>query len=84
MDSSRFLRGTMCRDERGRQATNYEEAEMDATTVAIDLAKDIFEVAVAAVDTARRVLVASHPKLRAKKTEPDPRRRASLVSSLRR
>jgi transposase len=37
----------MCRDERGRQATNQEEAEMDATTVAIDLAKDIFEVAVA-------------------------------------
>jgi hypothetical protein len=26
---------------------NQEEAEMDATTVAVDLAKDIFEVAVA-------------------------------------
>jgi transposase len=37
----------MCRDERGRQATNQEEAEMDATTVAVDLAKDIFEVAMA-------------------------------------
>jgi transposase len=37
----------MCRDERGRQATNQEEAEMDATTVAIDLAKNIFEVALA-------------------------------------
>jgi transposase len=37
----------MCRDERGRQATNQEEAKMDATTVAIDLAKDIFEVALA-------------------------------------
>jgi hypothetical protein len=47
MDSSRFLRGRMCRDERGRQATHQEEAEMDATTVAIDLAKDIFEVALA-------------------------------------
>jgi hypothetical protein len=47
MDSSRFFRGKMCRDLRGRQATNQEEADMDATTVAVDLAKDIFEVALA-------------------------------------
>src|SRR5512139_3763873 len=45
MDSSRFLRGIIAVTV-GR-ATNQEEAEMDATTVAVDLAKDVFEVAVA-------------------------------------
>jgi transposase len=46
MDSSRFLRGMMPRAV-AAQPRNQEEAEMDATTVAVDLAKDVFEVAVA-------------------------------------
>ena len=45
MDSSRFLRGIIAVTV-GR-TTNQEEAEMDATTVAVDLAKDVFEVALA-------------------------------------
>ena len=45
MDSSRFLRGiiTVNRSSQPHQ----EEADMDATTVAVDLAKDVFEVALA-------------------------------------
>jgi len=45
MDSSRFLRGIIA-VKRGSQP-HQEEADMDATTVAVDLAKDVFEVAVA-------------------------------------
>jgi len=45
MDSSRFLRGIIAVN-RGSQP-HQEEADMDATTVAVDLAKDVFEVAVA-------------------------------------
>jgi transposase len=45
MDSSRFLRGIIAVN-RGSQP-HQEETEMDATTVAVDLAKDVFEVAVA-------------------------------------
>jgi hypothetical protein len=37
----------MCREETWVATTNQEEAKMDATTVAVDLAKDIFEVAIA-------------------------------------
>jgi hypothetical protein len=40
MDSFRFSRGRMCREEQ-------EEADMDAKTVAVDLAKDTFEVGMA-------------------------------------
>ena len=47
MDSSRFSRGRMCREEMWVATTNQEEAEMDATTVTVDLAKDVFEVALA-------------------------------------
>ena len=47
MDSSRFFHGRMCREETWVATTNQEEADMDATTVAVDLAKDIFEVAMA-------------------------------------
>ena len=47
MDSSRFSRGRMCREETWVATTNQEEADMDATTVAVDLAKDIFQVALA-------------------------------------
>ena len=47
MDSSRFFRGRIAVMNVGRQPRNQEEAEMDATTVAVDLAKDIFEVALA-------------------------------------
>ena len=43
MDSSRFLRGIIA-VKRGSQP-HQEEADMDATTVAVDLAKDVFEVA---------------------------------------
>jgi transposase len=43
MDSSRFLRGIIAVN-RGSQP-HQEEAEMDATTMAVDLAKDVFEVA---------------------------------------
>src|SRR3954470_16501903 len=46
MDSSRCFRGIMAAN-RGSQPRNQEEADMDATTVAIDLAKDVFEVALA-------------------------------------
>ena len=45
MDSSRFLRGIIAVNVGG--TTNQEEADMDATTVAVDLAKDVFEVALA-------------------------------------
>jgi transposase len=45
MGSSRFLRGIMAA-KRGSHH-NQEEADMDATTVAVDLAKDVFEVALA-------------------------------------
>jgi transposase len=45
MDSSRFLRGIIAVN-RGSQP-HQEEADMDATTVAVDLAKDVFEVALA-------------------------------------
>ena len=45
MDSSRFFRGIMAA-KRGSHH-NQEEADMDATTVAVDLAKDVFEVALA-------------------------------------
>lgn len=43
MDSSWFSRGriVVC----GGETTNQEEADMDPTTIAVDLAKDIFEVA---------------------------------------
>ena len=37
----------MCREDTRVATTNQEEADMDATTVAVDLAKDIFEVALA-------------------------------------
>jgi len=37
----------MCREETWVATTNQEEADMDATTVAVDLAKDIFHVALA-------------------------------------
>jgi transposase len=48
MDSSPFVRGIMCCGEGlGFNKLNKEEAEMDATTVAVDLAKDVFEVAMA-------------------------------------
>jgi transposase len=47
MDSSRFFRGRMCREETWVATTNQEEANMDAATVAVDLAKDIFEIALA-------------------------------------
>jgi transposase len=47
MDSSRSFRGRMCREETWVATTNQEEANMDATTVAVDLAKDIFEIALA-------------------------------------
>ena len=48
MDSSPFDRGIMCRREGlGFNKLNEEEADMDATTVAVDLAKDVFEVATA-------------------------------------
>jgi len=43
MDFSRFLRGIIA-VKRGSQP-HQEEADMDATTVAVDLAKDVFEVA---------------------------------------
>jgi transposase len=43
MDSSRFLRGIIAVN-RGSQP-HQEEADMDATTMAVDLAKDVFEVA---------------------------------------
>ena len=46
MDSSRFFRGIIAAN-RGSTPRNQEETEMDATTVAVDLAKDIFEVALA-------------------------------------
>jgi transposase len=45
MDSSRFLRGIIAVN-RGSQP-HQEEADMDATTMAVDLAKDVFEVALA-------------------------------------
>src|SRR5688572_30623028 len=45
MDSSRFLRGIIAVN-RGSQP-HQEEADMDATTVAVDLAKDVFEMALA-------------------------------------
>ena len=45
MDSSRFLRGIIAVN--GGSQPHQEEADMDATTVAVDLAKDVFEVAVA-------------------------------------
>jgi hypothetical protein len=45
MDSSRFLRGIIAVN-RGSQP-HQAEADMDATTVAVDLAKDVFEVALA-------------------------------------
>src|SRR4026209_2091450 len=45
MYSSRFLRGIIAVN-RGSQP-HQEEADMDATTVAVDLAKDVFEVALA-------------------------------------
>jgi hypothetical protein len=37
----------MCREETWVATTNQEEANMNATTVAVDLAKDIFEIALA-------------------------------------
>jgi hypothetical protein len=46
MDSSRFLRGIIAVNC-GGAPHNQEETEMDATTVALDLAKDVFEVALA-------------------------------------
>jgi transposase len=45
MDSSRFLRGIIAVN--GDSQSHQEEADMDATTVAVDLAKDVFEVALA-------------------------------------
>jgi hypothetical protein len=45
MDSSRHIRGIMSRTV-GR-TTHQEETDMDATTIAIDLAKDVFEIAIA-------------------------------------
>ena len=47
MDSSRFFRGRMCREETWVATTNQEEADMDTTTVAVDLAKEHFRGAVA-------------------------------------
>jgi transposase len=44
MDSSRFLRGIIA-VKSWVAPRNQEEADMDATTVAVDLAKDVFEVA---------------------------------------
>ena len=46
MDSSRCFRGIIAAN-RGSQPRNQEEARTDATTVAVDLAKDVFEVALA-------------------------------------
>src|SRR5688572_17101249 len=46
MDSSRSLSRHHCR-ELWVAPRNQEEAEMNAMTVAVDLAKDVFEVAVA-------------------------------------
>jgi transposase len=46
MDSSRFLRGIIAVNC-GVAPHNQEETDMDATTVAVDLAKDVFEVALA-------------------------------------
>jgi transposase len=45
MDSSRFLRGIIAVNCDSQ--SHQEEADMDATTVAVDLAKDVFEVALA-------------------------------------
>ena len=46
MDSSRFTSRHYCR-ESWVAPRNQEETAMHATTVAVDLAKDVFEVAVA-------------------------------------
>src|SRR5262249_19256112 len=46
MDSSRFLRSIIA-VKSWVAPRNQEEADMDATTVAVDLAKDVFEVALA-------------------------------------
>ena len=46
MDSSRFFRGMIAVNS-WVAPRHQEEAKMDATTVAVDLAKDVFEVAVA-------------------------------------
>src|SRR5437868_2236146 len=46
MDSSRCFRGIIAANL-WVTPRNQEEAEMDATTIAVDLAKDVFEVAAA-------------------------------------
>src|SRR5205807_7439369 len=46
MDSSRFFRGIIAVNS-WVGPRNQEEATMDATSVAVDLAKDVFEIAVA-------------------------------------
>jgi hypothetical protein len=46
MDSSRLFRGIIAVNS-WVAPRNQEEAMMDATTVAVDLAKDVFEIAVA-------------------------------------
>jgi transposase len=46
MDSSRFC-GIICREELTPISSNQGGDQMDATTIAVDLAKNVFEVAVA-------------------------------------
>jgi transposase len=45
MDSSPFVRGIICGRTLAGNTRNEEEADMDATTMAVDLAKDVFQVA---------------------------------------
>jgi transposase len=46
MDSSRFC-GIICREQLSDISSNQEETDMDATTIAVDLAKSVFELALA-------------------------------------
>ena len=46
MDSSPFIRGIIRREKAWVQQADEEEADTDATTVAVDLAKDVFREAV--------------------------------------